>query len=115
MAPVFLGEPMNWWYLILPAIIFIVSCCDLGATLYFDRTCNSFAEANPIALYIWENYGNSGLTVFKLIITLVSCICTGWALRYKKQFWRVAVSAFGLMWCILIIGWWIFWFFETIT
>jgi hypothetical protein len=100
------------WYLIWPIIIFLVSCCDLGVTLYFDRTCDYFEEANPIALYIWENLGDAGLIIIKLTVTLASCIFTGWALRYKNRSWRVAVSIFGLTVCCVLIGWWIFWIFS---
>ena len=102
----------RWWYLILPAIVFIVSCCDLGATLYFDRMCSDFQEANPIALHVWENCGDGGLAVFKLAVTFVSCACMGFVLRHKRRPWRVAVLVFGLAGCVLLIGWWIFWFFS---
>jgi len=101
----------KWWYLILPTIVFLVSCGDLWATLYFDRTCSDFQEANPIALCVWENCGDGGLAVFKLGVTLLSCTTMGWVLRNKERPWRVAVSVFGLVGCALLIGWWIFWIF----
>lgn len=99
------------WYLILPLFVFFVSCCDLGATLYFSKTNNGFEEANPIALYIWDNHGDTALGVFKLTVTFASCICMGWVLRYKNQPWKIAVSIFGLGICALLIGWWNFWIF----
>jgi len=99
------------WFFIQPLIVFLVSCLDLGATLYFSKTSKNFEEANPIALRVWHNHGDIGLSVFKLTVTLVSCYYMGWVLRYKKRPWQVAVSVFGLGGCALLIGWWIFWFF----
>ena len=76
---------MKRWYLILPMIVFLVSCCDLGATLSFDQTCRNFEEANPIALCIWEKCGNVGLAVFKLTVTFASCVCMGLVLKRKNK------------------------------
>ena len=116
-APAFLLEALvkKWWFLILPIIVFVVSCCDLWTTIYFDRTYGGFEEANPVALYIWDNLGDVGLGAFKLVVTLLSCICTGWVLRTKSYPWRAAVSVFGLVVCSLLMGWWIFWFFVKQT
>ena len=99
------------WYLILPIVVFIVSCSDLAFTIYFNKTCSHFKEANPVALYVLDNHGTIGLITFKMIVTLVSCSCMGFVLHNKKRPWRVAVSIFGLMGCTFIIGWWIFWIF----
>ncbi len=111
--PIFIeGESMKrWWYLILPTIVFLVSCCDLWVTMFANKNYRGFREANPIARYVWETHGDVGLVVFKLTVTFVSCICMGLVLRYKKRPWRIAVSVFGLSWCLLLAGWWIFWFF----
>ncbi|RLC89077.1 MAG: hypothetical protein DRJ03_00545 [Chloroflexi bacterium] len=97
----------KWWRIIMPTIVFLVSCGDLGTTLYFDRTCSDFQEANPIALHVWENFGDGGLVVFKLTITLLSCTTMGWVLRHKKRPWRVAVSVFGIVGCVILVGWWL--------
>jgi len=86
-------------------IVFLVSCLDLGVTLYFSKTNEHFEKANSIALQVWHNHGVIRLSVFKLTITLVSCYCMGWVLRYKERPWRVAVSIFGLVGCVLLIGW----------
>ncbi len=98
------------WHLILPIVVFLVSCCDLGATLYFDRTCDNFQEANPIALHIWTNCGDTGLILFKTALTFASCICMGFVLKIKNRSWRVVVSVFGLLACVFLVGWWIIWF-----
>lgn len=103
---------MSRMYLILPIIIFVVSCFDLGATLYFSRVYVDFEEANPIAEYFWKNHGDIGLCVFKLSVTLLSCLCMGWVLRNKNRAWKIAVSIFGFSGCVLLIGWWIFWIFH---
>lgn len=101
----------HWWYLILPLIVFLVSCADLSATLYFDKTCSEFEEFNPVALYVWNNHGVSGLIAFKSSITLVSCVCIGVVLRRKNKPWRLAVSIFGIVVCTILIGWWFLWIF----
>ena len=100
------------WYLILPLILFLISCGDLGATLYFDRTCDDFEEVNPIALHIWDNHGVMGLTIFKMSITVLSCFCVGYVLINKRRSLRIIASSLGLMIGSLIIGWWIFWLFS---
>lgn len=100
------------WYLILPIILFLISCCDLGATLYFDHICDHFEEANPLAAHVWDNHGNFGLIIFKLAVTLPSCLCMGWILTNKRRSLRIAASIFGLMVGNLITGWWIFWIFS---
>ena len=87
MTPAFLVENQmgKWWYLILPIIICLVSCGDLCVTLYFDKTCSDFHEANPIALHIWTTCGDYGLIGFKLALTFVSCLCMGLVLSQQKS------------------------------
>lgn len=110
-APFFRCLMLKLWYLILPITVFLVSCFDLGATLYFGNTCNYFEEANPVAAHVWGNYGETGLIIFKLIVTLVSCLAMGWILTNKEQPWRIFVTVFGITTCGLLMGWWIFWIF----
>ena len=117
MTPVFLVENQmgKWWYLILPIIICLVSCGDLCVTLYFDKTCSDFHEANPIALHIWTTCGDYGLIGFKLALTFVSCFCMGLVLRNKNRYLRIIVAILGLAACIFLVGWWFFWgFYGTI-
>lgn len=99
------------WYLILPITVFLVSYADLSVTLYFDKTCSEFEEFNPVALYIWNNHGIVGLIIFKSSVTLASCVCMGVVLRRKNKPWRLTVSIFGVVVCIILIGWWFFWIF----
>ena len=101
------------WFIILPIIIFTVSCLDLFATLHFENKNIGFVEANPIAKHIWDYHGDIGLISFKLGVTLLSCVCVGISLRNKNKCWAVSVSIFGLLVCILLIGWWILWFFSA--
>jgi hypothetical protein len=97
----------KWWFLILPMIVFLISCFDLGATL----CCISvFEEANPITEYVWDHYNDVGLIAFKLYVTLSSCFFMGYVLRYKNRQWQIAVSLFGLSVCVVLLGWWFFWF-----
>jgi len=110
MAPVLLIKKQ--WYLILSVTLFLISCCDLGATLYFDRTYDDFEEANPIALYIWDNHGVIGLTIFKMTITMLSCFCVSYILINKRRSLRIIASLLGLIIGNLIIGWWILWLFS---
>jgi hypothetical protein len=111
MTPAFFVENQmgKWWYLILPIIVCLISCCDLLATLYFEKTNCYFQEANPIAVYVWTTYGDYGLVGFKITITLVSCVCMAAVLHGKNRCWRIVVSIFGLSICIFLVGWWIFW------
>lgn len=95
----------------MPIMVFLVSYFDLGTTLYLNETHNGFEEGNPIAAYVWDKLGGTGLIVFKLAATLPSCFCMGWVLHNKNRYWKIAVSVFGLAVCSLLVGWWIFWFF----
>jgi hypothetical protein len=112
MAPAFFSgvQMKKWWFLILPTIVFLVSCFDLGITMYCGLKISGFEEANPIVKHIWDNYGDSSLIAFKLSITLSSCFFMGYVLRYKNQQWRIAVAIFGLSVCVMLLGWWFFWF-----
>ena len=101
----------KWCYLILPLIIFFVSLCDLGTTLYCSYNISDFEEANPIVVYVWDSYGDNGFIVFKLSMTLVSCYCIGSILRYKNRSWRIATWILGLSMCVFLIAWWTFWLF----
>jgi len=101
------------WFIILPVIVFVVSCTDLYATLHFNKTHKDFNEANPIARYIWDTHGEAGLVAFKLSVTSLSCCCMGMVLKKKNRRWRVSVSIFGLLGCFRLIGWWIFWFLAA--
>lgn len=103
----------RWWFLILPVIVFLVSLSDLSATLYSERAKMGFVESNPIAKYIWDTSGDIGLIVFKLTVTLASCLCMGFVIKNKNRSWIIVVSVFGLLGCILLIGWWILWFFSA--
>lgn len=103
----------RWWFLILPMIVFAVSISDLFVTLHFEQAKIGFSEANPIAKYIWDTGGDIGLIVFKLTVTLASCLCMGSVIKNKNRSWVIAVSIFGLLGCIVLIGWWILWFFSA--
>jgi len=72
---------------------------------------NGFEEANPIASFVLDNYGDIGLTIFKIGLTFPSCLYIGFALQRKSRPWKIAVSIFGITWCCFVIGWWIFWIF----
>jgi len=100
------------WYFVLPLIVFAVSIGDLCVTIHADREYDEFVEANPIAAHIWDTHGDTGLIVFKLSITLVSCTCMAWAIKRRGGRWTTFVSVFGLSVCAFLVGWWIFWFFN---
>jgi len=107
----FLGAPMKkWWFLILPTIVFLVSCLDLGATLYCAKNISGFEEGNPIARHIWDYYGDISFMAFKLCVTMASCNFMRLVLQHKNRRWRIAVSVFGLSVCVMLLGWWLFWF-----
>lgn len=103
----------HWWFIILPIIVFVISCADLGATLYFAHTNIYFREANPIARYVWDTHGDVGLIIFKISVTFASCLCMGSVLKNKNRSWVISVSVFGSLGCLLLVGWWIFWFFYA--
>ena len=99
------------WCFILPIIVFLVSYVDLVVTLHCNNTYSRFEEANPIAEYVWKEYGDNVFAAFKLIVTLVSCFGIWFVLQYKNKSWRIAVSVFGLIICCFLVSWWIFWIF----
>jgi len=112
MVPVFIigGIYMKQAFM-LPLIMFLVLCFDLFATLYADNNYEYFQEANPIALYVWENFDTSGLIVFKFVWTLVSCCTVFFILRNGERNIRVITLTVFYSLCIILIGYWIFWFF----
>ena len=110
MAPAFFVRIMHHkWFLTLPMIVFLVSCLDLWATLYFSKICNHFEEANPITMHVWKNHNEIGLSIFKIIVTTISCLSMGFVLKYKNKYWKIAVSIFGLTVCLLLVCWWFCW------
>ena len=100
----------KYWYIILPSIIFVVFSLDLFVTIYSARTFKNFEEANPIALYVWDNYGTDGLVVFKIAVVFVSCACNGIVLCGPNKKYILFTTIFGLLACVVICGWWLFWF-----
>jgi hypothetical protein len=100
------------WYWIIPIMVFVLSLCDLGATLYFNSITDDFVEANPLAVCVWEHCGDGGLIIFKISITFASCFCMAWVLKCKKHpIWLIVSLSVLLAYCLLI-GWWFFWFFS---
>jgi len=99
--------------LLLPLIVFLVSFADLCLTLHFHSTSEGFVEVNPIACYFLDNFNYSGLVVFKITTTSVSCLCFIWILKNKSKRWRWCTSLFFALLSISLMFWWVIWiFFE---
>ena len=99
---------MKRWLL---TIVILTSCCDLGATLYFSKTHKGFVEANPIVKYIWDNSGDIGFVVFKLIMTFIVCVCISSILKHEGRLSKITMPITVLVLCVALMGWWIFWIF----
>ena len=100
------------WYWIIPIMVFVLSLCDLGATLYFDSTMDGFVEANPLAASVWDHHGDGGLILFKMVMTLVPCSLMAWVLKHKKHPRWMCIAMFVLFAYCLLVGWWFFWFWR---